>query len=136
MVAAGLIIFLLGWATGWKVILQSPVIYLAIFASSVWFVLNFTTIGRRVYAVGGNAEAARLSGVNVKRYKILAFVLSGAAAGFAGILMVSQLRSITPAALEGAELSVIAAAILGGTSLYGGSGSIVKTLAGAFMLSA
>jgi D-xylose transport system permease protein len=87
-----------------------------------------------VYAVGGNAEAARLSGVNVGAYKLAAFVLCSATVGFAGILFASRLGAINPTALQGAELTVIAAAILGGTSLFGGAGSVVKTLVGALLL--
>lgn len=131
---AGITLLLLnGFATS-KIMLPKPVIYMAIFTAVVWFVLSFTMVGRRLYAVGGNAEAARLSGINVLRYKLVSFVLCSAAAGFAGILFASRLRSINPAALSGAELSVIAAAILGGTSLFGGAGSVIKTLAGALLL--
>jgi D-xylose transport system permease protein len=116
------------------VTIAAPVVYLLIFAAVVWFFLNMTVQGRRLYAVGGNAEAARLSGIHVNGYKIGAFVLSGAAAGFAGVLFASRLGSINPTALQGAELSVIAAAILGGTSLMGGAGSVIKTVAGALLL--
>lgn len=115
-------------------VLSKPVIYTVIYAAIVWFVLTFTTIGRRIYAVGGNSEAARLSGINVGRYKMGAFILCSAAAGFAGVLFASRLRSINPAGLQGAELTVIASAILGGTSLFGGAGSVVKTIAGALLL--
>jgi len=114
--------------------LPKPVIYMGIYAAIIWFALTFTTIGRRVYAVGGNSEAARLSGINVGRYKMGAFILCSAAAGFVGVLFASRLRSINPAALQGAELTVIASAILGGTSLYGGAGSVAKTIAGALLL--
>lgn len=112
----------------------APVVYLAVFAIAVWAWLNFTVMGRRMFAVGGNAEAARLSGINVNAYKLGAFVLSGLAAGFAGVLFGCRLGAINPTALQGAELSVIAAAILGGTSLFGGAGSVVKTVAGALLL--
>ncbi|WP_245457410.1 ABC transporter permease [Rhizobium leguminosarum] len=104
------------------------------FTAIVWYTLTFTIVGRRLYAVGGNAEAARLSGINVLRYKILAFVLCSASAGFSGILFASRLRSISPGGLSAAELTVIAAAIPGGTSLFGGAGSVIKTLAGALLL--
>jgi D-xylose transport system permease protein len=107
---------------------------MAFFTAVTWFTLSYTIVGRRLYAVGGNAEAARLSGINVLLYKLMAFVLCSGAAGFAGVLFASRLRSINPAALQGAELTVIAAAILGGTSLYGGAGSVIKTLAGALLL--
>jgi D-xylose transport system permease protein len=112
----------------------APVVYLALFTTLVWAVLRFTVIGRRIYAVGGNAEAARLSGVNVHAYKLGAFILSSAAAGFAGVLFGCRLGAINPTALQGAELTVIASAILGGTSLFGGEGSVVKTVVGALLL--
>ena len=84
--------------------------------------------------MGGNAEAARLSGVNVHAYKLGAFILSSVAAGFAGVLFGCRLGAINPTALQGSELTVIAAAILGGTSLFGGAGSVVKTVVGALLL--
>ncbi len=111
-----------------------PVLYMGLFTLAVWFALNFTVFGRRIYAVGGNAEAARLSGINVRRYKMGAFILSSVAAGFAGVLFGCRFGAINPTALQGEELTVIAAAILGGTSLFGGAGSVVKTLAGALLL--
>ncbi len=122
------------WSTGGLMGVPKPVIYMLVFTGLAWFVLTYTIVGRRLYAVGGNPEAARLSGINVLRYKLMAFVVCSAAAGFAGILFASRLRSINPAGLSGAELTVIAAAILGGTSLFGGAGSVVKTLAGALLL--
>lgn len=112
----------------------APVVYLAVFTAIVWAVLHFTVIGRRIYAVGGNAEAARLSGINIHAYKLGAFVLSSVAAGFAGVLFGCRLGAINPTALQGSELTVIAAAILGGTSLFGGAGSVVKTVVGALLL--
>ena len=129
--AAAVAVALLG---GPALSIAKPVIYMACFTLVVWFVLAFTTTGRRVYAVGGNAEAARLSGINVNAYKLTAFVLCSAAAGFGGILFGSRLGAINPTALQGAELTVIASAILGGTSLNGGAGSVVKTLVGALLL--
>jgi D-xylose transport system permease protein len=128
----GLVAF--SWSGGFVIPVKMPVIYLAVFALTVWFVLRFTTIGRRIYAVGGNPEAARLSGINVKLYRLAAFVFCSASAGFAGILFASRLRSMNPTGLQGAELTVIAAAILGGTALFGGSGSVIKTLGGALLL--
>lgn len=133
-IVGGLLIGVVTLASGGELELRNPVIYMAIFAAVVWFVLSFTIVGRRVYAVGGNPEAARLSGINVTKYKLLAFVLCSGAAAFAGILFASRLRSFNPAGMTGAELTVIAAAILGGTSLFGGAGSVIKTLAGALLL--
>ena len=134
MLAGGLFLTFIAWASGGSIPIRNPMIYLAVFTAAVWFVLGFTKIGRRVYAVGGNAEAARLSGINVTKYRLLAFVFCSTVAGFAGILFASRLRSMNPTGLQGAELTVIAAAILGGTSLFGGAGSVVKTLAGALLL--
>jgi D-xylose transport system permease protein len=111
-----------------------PILYMAGFTLLVWLVLTFTIFGRRIYAVGGNAEAARLSGINVTAYKLGAFVLSSLAAGFAGVLFGCRFGAINPTAMQGDELTVIAAAILGGTSLFGGAGSVLKTLAGALLL--
>ena len=134
MVAGGLCALAAGWFGGEELSVSKAVIYMVVFAAAIWFVLGFTSIGRRVYAVGGNPEAARLSGINVRRYRMAAFILCSAAAGFAGVMFAARLRSINPAALQGAELTVIASAILGGTSLFGGAGSVVKTLAGALLL--
>jgi len=122
------------WFGGPELALPKTVIYMLAFSAIAWFILTFTITGRRLYAVGGNPEAARLSGVNVIRYKMAAFVICSASAGFAGILFASRLRSVNPAALTGAELTVIASAILGGTSLFGGAGSVCKTVAGALLL--
>jgi D-xylose transport system permease protein len=134
MGAGGLALVAVAGFGGLDLALPKIVIYMFAFAAAVWLVLTFTITGRRLYAVGGNPEAARLSGINVVRYKMAAFVLCSAAAGFAGILFGARLRSVNPAALSGAELTVIASAILGGTSLFGGAGSVCKTVAGALLL--
>ena len=131
---AGVVAAALALIAGPSFAVAIPVIYLAAFTLVMWAVLRFTVIGRRLYAVGGNAEAARLSGINVHAYKLGAFVLSGVAAGFAGVLFGCRLGAINPTALQGSELTVIAAAILGGTSLFGGAGSVVKTVVGALLL--
>jgi ribose/xylose/arabinose/galactoside ABC-type transport system permease subunit len=130
----GLVVGFLALLAGRDFAVAAPVVYLALFTAIVWAVLHFTVIGRRIYAVGGNAEAARLSGINVHAYKLGAFVLSSAAAGFAGVLFGCRLGAINPTALQGSELTVIAAAILGGTSLLGGAGSVLKTVVGALLL--
>lgn len=132
--AGGLFLVFIAWASGGELLLRNPVIYMAIFTAVVWFTLSFTKIGRRLYAVGGNPEAARLSGIDVTKYRLMAFVFCSMTAGFAGILFAARLRSMNPSGLQGAELTVIAAAILGGTSLFGGAGSVIKTLAGALLL--
>ena len=97
-------------------------------------VLRFTVVGRRVYAVGGNGEAARLSGINVGRYKIGAFILTGASAGLVGLIYAGKFGAVEPTALINEELPVLAAAILGGTSLFGGSGYVLKSVVGVLIL--
>ena len=100
----------------------------------VWLLLTVTVVGRRLHAVGSNAEAARLSGVAVTRYRIGAFVASGVAAAFVGLLFAGKYESMNPQALLGEELTVLTAAILGGTSLFGGIGSVAKSVVGALIL--
>ena len=98
------------------------------------FMMGRTRWGRYLYAVGGNAEAARLSGVPVKRIQLSAYVLSGALAGLGGVIMASQLKSGAPTYGQMYELYVIAAVVVGGTSLSGGEGKILGTLIGAFII--
>ena len=97
-------------------------------------VLRFTIVGRRIYSVGGNTEAARLSGINVGRYKIGAFVLTSASAGLVGLMYAGKFGAVEPTALVNEELPVLAAAILGGTSLFGGSGYVLKSVVGSLIL--
>ncbi len=134
MAAGGVLLLALALAAGFEITLAKPVIIMFLFTAIVWAVMNYSNFGRRLYAVGGNPEAARLSGINVTRYKLFAFALCSATAGLAGILFASRLRSINPNAMQGTELTVIAAAILGGTSLFGGKGSVTKSVAGALLL--
>ena len=93
-------------------------------------VLRFTTFGRYVYAIGGNAEAAKLSGVKVKQVQFAAYVISGLLAGVAGVLFVAQYRQGKPDAGSGLELDAIAAVVIGGTSLMGGRGGLAGTFVG------
>jgi ribose/xylose/arabinose/galactoside ABC-type transport system permease subunit len=104
-----------------------------VFASG-WFVLNRTAWGRMIYAVGGNEEASRLSGINVSCVKIGVLMLSGALAALAGVFLAGRLNSGTPTVATGWELDVIAAVIIGGTSLFGGAGSVIGTLLGALFM--
>jgi D-xylose transport system permease protein len=96
--------------------------------------LRFLVAGRNLYAVGSNAEAARLSGINISLYKMVPFVLSGLASAVVGLLYAGQFNSVDPNALTGTELTVIAAAILGGTSLFGGAGYVAKSVLGTVVL--
>jgi len=97
-------------------------------------VLTRTTYGRAVYAVGGNAETARLSGINVNLITLSVYILTGVASTLAGMLMAARLASAQANAGAGWELQVIAAVIIGGTSMFGGSGSILGSLLGAFFM--
>jgi D-xylose transport system permease protein len=97
-------------------------------------VLRYTVVGRNLYAVGGNPEAARLSGINIDRYKMGAFVLNGFVAAAVGVLYAGKFDSVDPTVLTGSELTVIAAAVLGGTSLFGGSGYVAKSVIGTLIL--
>jgi ribose transport system permease protein len=96
--------------------------------------LHLTVLGRYAYAIGSNERTARLCGVNVDRYKTLCYVISGTTAGLAGVMMTAKFKGGQPAEFTGAELTVIAAVVIGGTSLFGGEGTIVGTLLGTMML--
>ncbi|MCW2880594.1 MAG: D-xylose transport system permease protein [Sphaerisporangium sp.] len=96
--------------------------------------LRFLVPGRNLYAVGSNAEAARLSGINVDLYKMVPFVLTGLASAGVGLLYAGRFNSVDPNGLTGTELTVIAAAILGGTSLFGGAGYVGKSVLGTVVL--
>ena len=96
--------------------------------------LRFTTLGRYLYAVGANEKAVRLSGVRSERLKLFAFVVTGLTVGLAGLILASLMNAGQPTAGRGFELTVIAAVILGGTSLAGGRGSLFGTLLGVLVL--
>jgi ribose transport system permease protein len=107
---------------------------MAIFALVLSFVLTRTTFGRQVLSVGGNEEAAILSGIRTKRVKIATFAIAGFAAGLASIITTSRVALGQASAGEGMELQAIAAVILGGTSIYGGQGAVWRSVAGVFLL--
>ncbi|WP_348944966.1 ribose ABC transporter permease [Chitinibacter sp. FCG-7] len=111
-----------------------PVILMLVMFAVFWFVLKRTVFGRHVYAVGGNEEAAALSGIKTDRIKIWVYTLSGAMAATAGMILTSRLNSAQPTAGTGYELDAIAAVVLGGTSLTGGRGWIFGTLVGALLI--
>ena len=115
-----------------------PVNYTVFIMLIVLAMLTFfsrkTVIGRHVFAVGGNPDAAVLSGVRIKRVQMLTFALSGLAAGLAGTITVSRVATGSALAGEGIELRAIAAVILGGTSIYGGEGAIWRSLTGVMLL--
>lgn len=98
------------------------------------FILNRTTLGRAIFAVGGNEEAALLSGIRTNLVKIITFAISGGAAGLAGVITVSRLSMGEPQAGTGYEFEAIAAVILGGTSIMGGAGAIWRSMAGVLLM--
>lgn len=114
--------------------IPTPVVVMVIVYVVFWFILERTTFGRHVYAVGGNIEAARLAGINVKRVLAMVYTIAGAAAGLAGIIFSARVLSAQPTAGESYELDAIAAVVLGGTSLMGGRGRILGTLVGALII--
>lgn len=99
-----------------------------------WFLLSRTTFGRELFAVGGNAEAARLSGISVARVRILALVISGVTASLAGLILASRGGSAQASLGSGLELTAIAATVVGGTSIMGGEGAIWRAGAGVLIL--
>lgn len=111
----------------------SGLVWIAITVLSA-LMLKYTTFGRGLYAVGGNAEAARLSGIRVKRSVIIVFMLSGALSALGGILTASWLTVGQPTAGKGMELDAIAAVVLGGASLMGGCGGVLGTFGGVWLL--
>lgn len=111
-----------------------PIIVLVVAALVASFILNRTVLGRSMYAVGGNAEAARLSGLPVKRIVVVVFALSGLFAALAGLLLAGRLDSAQPQAASGYELDAIASVVIGGASLAGGVGRISGTFIGALVL--
>jgi inositol transport system permease protein len=96
--------------------------------------LGYTRFGRHVYAIGGNETAARVSGVNINRTKVLIYMFSGLMAGLGGIVLTSRVGSATPALGIGFELDAIAAAVIGGTSFAGGIGTVWGTVIGALII--
>jgi ribose transport system permease protein len=111
------------------------VIILALVVAAGWVLLNRTTFGRRTVAVGGNGEAARLAGINVKRHTMFLYALSGLCCGIAAVMLTSLSTSAQAGAANLYELDAIAAAIIGGTLLSGGRGTIVGSLLGVLVFS-
>lgn len=97
-------------------------------------ILKYTVFGRSLFAIGGNQEAAMLSGINTKRNYTIAYIISGLLSGFAGILTASWMSTGQPTAGSGYELDAIAASVIGGASLSGGKGSVIGTFGGVFLL--
>jgi len=115
-------------------LIRVPIIIMVAAAAIGHIVLTRTRLGRYTFAIGSNAEAARLSGVDVRKYQTAIFVLSGLLAGLAGLVLSTRISGGSPTTADGYELSAIAAAVIGGTSLMGGQGSIGGTVIGALLI--
>jgi ribose transport system permease protein len=111
-----------------------PVIIMIIVFIISLLLLNRTKLGRHIYAVGGNVKAAEFSGISVEHVKFIVYTYSGIMAGLAGIILASRMYSGQPTAGEGAEMDAIAAVVVGGTSMAGGSGKLGGTLIGALII--
>lgn len=111
-----------------------PVVIFALVTAIVSFILYKTKFGRYIYAVGGNENAANVSGIRVGRVKIWVYIINGALAGLAGILLASRISSGQPNSGLGYELDAIAAVVIGGTSLFGGRGTMLGTIVGVLII--
>jgi len=111
-----------------------PVLIMFILLAVIYILLKKTPLGRYIYAIGGNEKATKLSGINTDKIKIAVYALNGFLAAVSGIILTSRLNSAQPMAGEGYELDAIAAVVLGGTSLSGGSGGVVGTIVGALII--
>jgi ribose transport system permease protein len=119
---------------GYLWVIPVPVIIMAAVFIFGWWLLERTFFGRHIYAIGGNQEAARLSGVNVNHVKRLVYMFSTLFASIAGVVMLSRINSGQPSVAEGFEMDVITGAVLGGVSVSGGEGRIVNVIAGVFIM--
>lgn len=111
-----------------------PVVFMLAFFLAFYFISKRTVYGRSVYSIGGNEEAARLSGIPVGRVRVTTFAITGFLAAFSGVLISSRIMSGSSNIAEGLEFEVIAAVIIGGTSLMGGEGSIIGTFLGVLFI--
>lgn len=116
---------------GW---LPVPVLVMIVMGAIAWVILNKTVAGRAMYAIGGNEEASRLSGLGVKRTLLYVYGLAGLFAAVAGMVLAGRLSSAQPQAAAGYELDAIAAVVIGGASLFGGVGTVLGSLIGALVL--
>ena len=111
-----------------------PIIVFLLTVVVAWLILTQTRLGRYTYAIGGNEETVKLSGINADFYKTIVYVISGITAAISALILTSRLNSAEPVAGQGYELDVIAAVVIGGTSLAGGRGSVWGTLIGALLI--
>jgi ribose/xylose/arabinose/galactoside ABC-type transport system permease subunit len=111
-----------------------PIIVFIITTVVAWLILTQMRLGRYTYAIGGNEETVKLSGINANLYKTIVYMISGITSAISALILTSRLNSAEPVAGQGYELDVIAAVVIGGTSLMGGRGSVWGTLIGALLI--
>jgi ribose transport system permease protein len=126
-------ILFLGYTNLFKIIPTGFALVL-LFYFGIGILLNKTALGRKLYSVGGNREAARLSGINVKGVLNYAYIMSGFMSAMAGIVLLGRISSASPIAGETADMDAIASCVVGGTSFLGGKGTVAGTLAGAMLI--
>lgn len=114
--------------------LPASLILVVVAAIGLWFFMNRTSLGRHIYAIGGNPQAARVSGINVDRVLVYVYVICGFFAGLAGLLLAGRTNSGFPNAGIGIELDAIAAVIIGGASFFGGRGTVLGVLSGVVII--
>jgi D-allose transport system permease protein len=120
--------------TGSIFFVPAPVMLALAVALILWFVTAKTRLGRNIYALGGNRDAAYFSGIDVKLHTLIVFMISGICAGLAGVLSTARLGAAEPAAGQGFETYAIASAIIGGTSFFGGKGRIPSVVVGGLII--
>lgn len=99
-----------------------------------WFILRYTALGRSIYAVGGNREAARVSGINIDRTKLAVYTICGLMCAVGGIVLAGRLNSANALMADAENLNSIAAVVIGGTNLFGGEGGVIGSLIGALIM--
>jgi inositol transport system permease protein len=122
------------WGQSSMFCIPTPVVFMFGIAIITWYLLKYTKFGRYLYAVGGNQEAARASGISVNKTKMTAFLINGFFVGLAGVLFMSRVNAGLPNAGIGFEFDAMTSAIIGGTSFSGGIGTAAGTLVGAFIM--
>ncbi|SFE82446.1 Branched-chain amino acid transport system / permease component, partial [Thermoanaerobacter thermohydrosulfuricus] len=130
IILVGLFVFILNLYQG----VPLSVLILLILALIFSYISSKTVFGRRVYAIGGSVEAAKLSGIDVKKITLILFAINGLLAAFAGILLTSTLNAASVSAGQNAELDAIAASVIGGASLSGGVGTVFGAVIGALVM--
>jgi ribose transport system permease protein len=124
------------WIGGGNILgIATPIWIMVIVYVIAFLILRYTMLGRNLYAIGGNREASRLSGINIDRVIFAAYVISGLLAGLAAIVLTGRLNTATPQAGEKYEMDAIASVVIGGASLAGGRGNVIGTFIGALIIS-